>query len=173
MLAVQRTGVAAFEDGRWSEAIQNLRQAHIRLQALHQAAPRHRRLASQLGTTLVCLGSALKNERRPAEALPIAQEARRILEAIRHPSSEDLYGLARTYAMLAALAAPSPASPTSDEREALADRATEALRQLVAAGMIDFALIDRDHVLDPLRNRPDFHAFILDRGFPSNPFAEP
>jgi hypothetical protein len=39
--------------------------------------------------------------------------------------------------------------------------------------MTDFARIPRDQDLDPLRERPNFRALILDRGFPRNPFAGP
>jgi hypothetical protein len=33
--------------------------------------------------------------------------------------------------------------------------------------------MDRDQELDLLRERPDFRAFVLDGGFPRNPFANP
>jgi hypothetical protein len=37
-----------------------------------------------------------------------------------------------------------------------------ALRRSLAAGVTDFAMIDRDHDLDPLRERSDFQALILE-----------
>lgn len=50
--------------------------------------------------------------------------------------------------------------PTAAERESLASQALDALRRSLAAGMKDFALIDRDHDLDPLRERPDFQKLL-------------
>jgi hypothetical protein len=74
----------------------------------------------------------------------------------------DLYNLACVYANLTTVVAPGSAPPTASQREALADRAMEALRRSLAAGMRNFALIDRDHDLDPLRGRPDFRALVLE-----------
>jgi eukaryotic-like serine/threonine-protein kinase len=168
-----RSGLAAFESDLWAEATRDLRQAREQLLTLIQAAPGHGLLASELGSTLVSLGSALRNEHRLAEALVTLQEARQLLEAIRQPSFQDRYNLARVYANLTAVVEPGSTPPSSTEREDMTDRAMESFRQSLAAGMTDFALIDRDHDLDPLRERPDFRALILDRGFPRDPFAGP
>jgi hypothetical protein len=157
-----QSGVGAFEGGRWIEAIRDLEQARDQLRTLHQTAPRDCQIASQLGISLGFLGSALRNEHRPAEALASIQEGRQILEAIRQPTFVDLYNLAWMYANLAILVEPGSAPPTAAEREALAERAMEALRRSLAAGMTDFALIDRDHDLDPLRARPDFRKLIAE-----------
>src|SRR5262249_30342551 len=89
------------------------------------------------------------------------KECRQVLEAIRQPTYGDLYNLACTYASLTILVEPGSAPPTAAEREALADRAMDALRRALAAGMRDFALMERDHDLDPLRERPDFCALTL------------
>jgi hypothetical protein len=48
----------------------------------------------------------------------------------------------------------------------LADRAVVTLRRALDAGMTDFALIDNDHDLDPLREREDFRALIRGRTGP-------
>jgi tetratricopeptide (TPR) repeat protein len=157
-----RSGVGAFKSSRWAEAIRDLRQARDQLRTLHKAAPRDERVASELGISLGFLSSALRNERRSAEALASLKEARQVLEAIREPSFVDLYNLACVYANLTTLVEPGSAPPTAAERETLADRAMEALRRSLAAGMRNFALIDRDHDLDPLRGRSDFRALILE-----------
>jgi eukaryotic-like serine/threonine-protein kinase len=168
-----QSGVGAFESGRWAEAIRDLQQARDRLRTLHQAVLGDGEVASELAISLGVLGSALRREHRPSEALEAIQEARQVLEAILRPSFADLYNLACKYANLTTLVEPGSAPPTSAAREALADRAMEALQRSLAAGMTDFALIDRDHDLDPLRERPDFRALILDRGFPRDPFSDP
>jgi hypothetical protein len=46
-----------------------------------------------------------------------------------------------------------------------------ALRRALAAGYSNFAEMDQDRALDPLRGRADFQALTLDRGFPLVPFA--
>ena len=166
-----QSGASAFENGRLDEAIRDLEQARDRLKTLIQAAPGDRRAASSLALSLGFLGSAHRDKHQPAEALSSLQEARRVLENVLQPAAMDLYNLACTYAGLSTLAESGPSPPTSAKRENLADRAMEALGRALAAGMTDYALMDRDHDLDPLRERPDFRALILDRGFPSNPLA--
>jgi hypothetical protein len=81
---------------------------------------------------------------------------------MRNPGAVDLYNLACGYAQLSVLLQHAATPPTAAERESMADRAMDALRRSLAAGMKNFALIDRDHALDPLRERPDFRALILD-----------
>jgi hypothetical protein len=159
-----QSGYGAFQGGRWDVAIRDLQQAGDRLRTLHQAAPRDDQVASQLAISLGFLSSALRNEHRPAETLASLKECRQVLEAIRQPSFVDLYNLACVYANLTTLVEPGAAPPTAAEREALAERAMEALRRSLAAGMTDFALMERDHDLDPLRERADFRALILSPG---------
>jgi serine/threonine protein kinase/WD40 repeat protein len=167
------SGAAAFENGRWAEAIRELEEARDQLQHMIVAGPGRDMVASHLGRTLVLLGSALRNEQRRADALAILRQARRVLETIRHPSDEDFYSLARVYGNLITLDELGTAPPTSTERRALADRAMDALRRSYAAGMTDIALIGRDHALDPLRERSEFRTLMQDWGFPRDPFASP
>jgi tetratricopeptide (TPR) repeat protein len=165
------SGASAFESGRRDEAIRVLEQAREILQVVNQTVPEDDRVATQLAISVGFLGSAFRDEHRPAEALACVQEARRVLEAIRRPTPLDLYNLACTYANLSELDGSGTTPPSSTERKALGDRAMDALRRSIASGMTNFAIIVRDHDLDPLRDRADFRALILDRDFPSNPFA--
>jgi serine/threonine protein kinase/WD40 repeat protein len=155
-----QSGFGAFQGGRWDEAIRDLQQARDRLRTLHQDAPGDGRVASQLAISLGFLSSALRNEHRPADALASLKECRQVLESIRQPSFVDLYNLACAYSNLSTLVEPGSAPPTAAEREALAKRAMETLRRSLAAGMTDFDLMERDHDLDPLRDRPDFHSLM-------------
>src|SRR5690606_7634791 len=132
------------------------------LRTLHQAVPGDRFVASQLAISLGFLGSALKNEQCRREAIACVKEARQVLEAIRQPSSTDLYNLACANSVLMTLVEPGSPAPTSAEQDALADQAVNSLRRSLAAGMKDFELIGRDRDLDPLRERPDFRALILE-----------
>jgi WD40 repeat protein/serine/threonine protein kinase len=155
-----QSGVGAFESGRWAEAIRDLQQARDRLRTLHQFAPRAGQVASALAISLGFLGSALRNENRVAEAVASFKESGQVLEGIRHPTAVDLYNLACAYANLTTLVVPGSVPPTAAEREALANRAMDALRRSLLAGMNNFALMERDPDLDSLRERPDFRALI-------------
>jgi WD40 repeat protein/serine/threonine protein kinase len=155
-----QSGVGAFESGRLAEAIPHLQTASDMLRTLVKVDPVDSRLWSKLGISLGFLGSAFRDSHRPVEALAAFQEARSVLESMPHPAAIDLYNLACEYAQLSVLMQHAPTPPTAGEREPLADRATDALRRSIAAGMTDFAQIDHDHDLDPLRERPDFRALI-------------
>ena len=164
-------GVNAFESSRRADAIRDLKQARELLRILNRALPEDGVVASRLAISLGFLGSALRVENRPTQALEALQDARQVLEAIRRPTSLDLYNLACTYANLSTLGEFGTIPSTSAEREALADRAMDALQRSLGADKRGFAMMDRDHDLDPLRDRPDFRPLMLDRGFPSDPFA--
>jgi WD40 repeat protein len=157
-----QSGVRALESGRRAEAIRDLSRARDRLRIAVQTAPEEGLAATQLGISLGFLGSALRDERQFAEAKKSVQECRQVLEAIRQPSSLDLYNLACAYANLAVLAENGSAPSTSAEREALAARSVEILRRSIAGGMTDFDAMERDHDLDPLRSRADFRALMLE-----------
>jgi hypothetical protein len=169
--ALVSSGVGAYRGGRRVEAIHDLRQASDQLRALMSNTSGNGMVARQLGISLGFLASALRDEHRPAEALAPLQEARQVLEAVREPSGLDLYNMACVYAGLSALSGPGSTSPTSAERATLSNRAMDALRRSLAAGMTDFALIDHDTDLEPLRDRTDFRELILDARFPRNPFV--
>ena len=124
--------------------------------------------------TVACLEREVPGAMRP-ETRALLNEAIQRLE--QHPqliTAQNLYDLS---CMLSTLSAPvqqgSGASVTSPplDRAALADRAIVLLRQAVAAGWNDIARMRRDTLLDPLRERPDFQALLLDVAFPRDPFA--
>jgi WD40 repeat protein/tetratricopeptide (TPR) repeat protein len=160
--ALVQSGVRAFESGRRTEAIRDLQQARVRLRVVYQATPNDSAVASTLAISLGFLGSAHRDDGHPAEAHASFQDAAKVLEAIAQPSAGDLYNLGCVYASLSALDVPGSVPPNAAEREALAQRAMDALRRSIAAGMNNFALMERDHDLDPLRERPDFRALIVE-----------
>src|SRR5262245_38533586 len=156
------SGVGAFERRRLADAIRNLETASDLLRTLLKPTPNDDRLSSKLGVGLRFLGSALRDSHRPVEALASIQEQRSVLESMRNPGPIDLYNLACGYAQLIVLLQHAPTLPTAAERESLAGKAVDALRRSLAAGMKDFALIDRDHDLDPLRERQDFQKLMAE-----------
>jgi hypothetical protein len=76
------------------------------------------------------------------------------------PSSLDLYNLACTYADLSILTDPASSSSAA-QKQAMADRAMDALRRSVAAGFRDSRMLESDRDLDPLRQREDFRILLL------------
>jgi WD40 repeat protein len=155
-----QSGVGAFQSGRLAEAIRDLRAASDLLRTLLKVNPNDDLQSSDLGISLGFLGGALRDNRRPVEALAAFREARGVLESMHNPAALDLYNLACDYAQLSVLLQHAGTPPTAAECESLADRALDTLRRSLAAGMKDYALIDRDHDLDPLRERADFRAFM-------------
>jgi WD40 repeat protein len=158
--SLQRSGVAAFESGRLAEAIRDLQAASDLLRPLAKVHPNDGEILSELAVSLGFLGNALRESHRPVEALALIQEERSVLESIPAPGSMELYNLACVYAQFGVLLQQAGSPPTAAERESLAVRAMDALRRSLATGQTDWALIDRDHDLDPLRERPDFRALM-------------
>jgi WD40 repeat protein/serine/threonine protein kinase len=157
-----QSGVSAFESHRLAEAIRDLQTASDLLRALLKASPNDNQLLSKLSISVGFLGSAFRDSHRPAEALALFQEERSILETMRQPAAMDLYNLACGYAQLSLLLEQAGTPPTAAEREAQFDRAMDALRRSFAAGMNDWPLVERDPDLEPIRQRPEFRAWLLE-----------
>jgi WD40 repeat protein len=157
-----QSGVGASRGGQLVEAIRDLQTASDLLRTLLKANPNDGRLSSNLAIALGFLGAVLRDSHRPVEALAAFREARSVLEAMRNPAALDLYNLACDYAQLSVLLQHAATPPTAAECESLANQAVEALRRALAAGMKDFAQIDHDHDLDPLRERQDFQKLMAE-----------
>jgi WD40 repeat protein/tetratricopeptide (TPR) repeat protein len=155
------SGTSAYQSGRSADAIRDLEQVRDDLRAIRRAEPANDRAARQLGLCLSVLGKALRNQRRSAEAMASFKEARDVRKTMGKPSPVDLYDLACIDAQNAALV--EPAQPGSSGRQAIADRAMEALRLSIAADSSLFSKIDNDHDLDALRERADFRALMTGR----------
>ena len=89
-------------------------------------------------------------------------------EKLDRPDADSLYDAACHRAVAAAMFARAnqPTDATAD-----ADRAMEWLRKAVQAGYTAAAHVAQDTDLDPLRERPDFKAFVaeLTKKFPPPP----
>jgi eukaryotic-like serine/threonine-protein kinase len=59
----------------------------------------------------------------------------------------------------------------ADEANAQAGNSTVLLLSAAELGLRDFGTYSDASALDPLRDRPDFRALMLDLAFPSEPFA--
>jgi WD40 repeat protein len=158
--SLMRSGIVAFDNRRLTEAIRDLQAAKDLLRTLSKVHPNDGELLSELCVSLGFLGNALRESHRLAEALGSIQEERSVLESMPHPRSTDLYNLACVYTKLSRLRQEAGSPLTATERESMAVRAIDALRRSFAADQKDWALVDRDPDLDPLRDRPDFRALM-------------
>ena len=117
-------------------------------------------------------GITLQKCGRPAEAVSAFREAIGIQAGLASPTSDTLYDLACTQSLLSGLAFDAGSGLTAAEGQAEADQAMKSLRRAVAAGWKDRAQMRADTDLDPVRNRPDFRALMMDLVFPTKPFAQ-
>jgi tetratricopeptide (TPR) repeat protein len=103
---------------------------------------------------------------RPEEAATAARES-----AALSPGDPDrLYSMACELSLCVPLAADQQgAGPAAQDR--YARWALDALRQAVAAGFRNFAHMQVDSNLDPLRGRDDFRLLMMDLAFPARPLA--
>jgi len=165
-----RAGIAAFEERRMADAVAALADAGDRCRSLLAATPGQPELLGRLTVILAFLGGALRDTGQTAEALNVYEEARGHVESLREPTGIDLYNLACVYAQIAALEG---TSSNADRLETLETAAVAALRRSVEGGFDRFDAMDADADLDPLRDRADFAALMLDRRFPAQPFDAP
>jgi tetratricopeptide (TPR) repeat protein len=165
-----QSGVAAFRQGRFADAVGDLQQASERLAALRKSLPTEALLARQHGISVGFLASALRDLNRPAEALPHARESLAIYESMTAPNPGDLYNMACCCAMMSAL---DDGAPTED-RDKLQARGVDYLRKAIEENQARILpLISGDRDLDPLRDRADFRKMLADAGFPRDPFEQP
>jgi serine/threonine-protein kinase len=134
------------------------------VEPLLAAAPATVYFQSALASSLCGLGILRQQARRPAEAVPLLRRAIATWERIPSPLPGDLYGLACAHAWLGAGLPAIEAGPE-------AETAMDFLRQAVAAGQRDTAMMRNDPGLEPLRTRTDFRWLMMDLAMPDEPFA--
>ncbi len=117
-------------------------------------------------------GVTLQKAGRPAEAVSAFRDAIGMLEGLPSPASGTLYDLACSQSLLSRLASDAGSGLTAAQGEAEADQAMKNLRRTVAAGWKDWAHMRADTDFDPVRNRPDFRALMMDLVFPTKPFTQ-
>ncbi len=116
-------------------------------------------------------GIALLKCSRPTEAVRAFREAIGLLEGLESPTSGAIYDLACVQSLLSAVTSDPGSGLTAHDGQAEADQAMKSLGRAVAAGWKDRAHMNADTDLDPLRNRNDFRALMMDLALPTKPFA--
>ena len=164
-------GWALKQTGKPVEALAAFERAIEILQKLADANPNVTQWQSGLAIDLAYVGSLAREAGRTAEAVASTRRAVAIWTRLSLRQGGALYNLACGHAQLAGLAAAPGSGMTAAEGRAEADWAMEWLRQAVAAGYRNVALMRTDRDIDALRSRPDFQLLMMDLAFPDKPFA--
>lgn len=163
-------GFAAHQEGRLEEAVVALRRASERLEILRQSHPSDPTLTRWHGLSLLVLASALRDLKRPVEALAHVRESLAAYESSIDPNPGDYYNMACDCAMLSAL--DERAAPA--DREKLLARSVDYLRRAIEGDRTRIPpVIPGDHNFDPIRDLADFRDLMADATFPSDPFVGP
>jgi eukaryotic-like serine/threonine-protein kinase len=152
------------ELGRSSEAVPMARRALEIQDELARDQPLSVSQKSTLANVLRGVGRAEASAGRPEEARRAFERAAEIERSLAETYPGSRYNVACSLALLIPVVSPG-------RREAIATQAMNALEQCVAAGYANVAIIRSDPDLDALRRRADCQNFLLDLGFPRNPFA--
>jgi hypothetical protein len=104
---------------------------------------------------------------RTDEARQSLQQAREHLDRLPRLDSNDRL----TLVMILAQGIPLAEESGTNEGRRLGDQAIEQLRTAIRDGYANVHALRNDPALDPLRDRPDFQALLLDLAFPVDPFA--
>jgi len=126
---------------------------------------------SNLADTVRRRGVVYRRCSRVAEAAADFRVSADLLGRLANPSSEDLYNLTCSLALLSGVADRPGSGLSAAEGQGEADSAMVALRRAVDAGWRDVSGARNDSDLDPIRSRPDFRILMLDLEFPADPFA--
>ena len=161
---VNNLGNTYLKRGQPELALKEFREAIGHQRPVYRKAPNMGHNSTYLFNPLINSSRALRDLRRPAEALPFVEEAWEIGKG----RPENLVEVARELAAISGLLAN---GRTDAERDRIAERGMTALREALTAGFERVEKIQNDADFAPLRPRHDFQVLIYDPGFPSDPFA--
>ncbi len=159
------------QTGRPAESRAEFERAIATLQKLVEANPDVIRFQSRLALNFGYVGGLDLEAGRHALAAAAIRRSVAILERLPNLEPVDRYNLACAHAQLAGIAAEPGSGMTAAEGRAQADLAMHWLRQAVAAGYRDVALMRSDTDIRPLRSHPDFQLLMMDLEFPADPFS--
>jgi serine/threonine-protein kinase len=163
-------GLIARGLGRIDEALSSFRHAAESHEAVLRDAPGEPQVVGHLVAVLVeGLGKTCRMLGRTTDARASYRRAANLLAAIERKDATDLYNLACCLAQCSALGNHDDDAP-ADASLQDADRAVNALRCAIELRACDYATIQGDTDLDPLRDRADFKALVMDLAFPAEPF---
>ena len=165
--------IAALEHkmGRISEAIGSYEQARDVIRKLVRDHPQVVRYRQALCIGDKGLAGLYRKVGRWTEAIALLDEAQAILEPLARTWPTYHYHMACCLALRIPPASASRTSLAAEDGRRYGDRAMVELRQAVAGGIKPFEDYRTDPNLDPLRDREDFRALLMDLAFPVDPLA--
>jgi tetratricopeptide (TPR) repeat protein len=157
--------------GRTAEAIQSYEQARVVILKLVRDHPEVIRYKQALDIGDTGLAGLYRRSGRWKEAIELLDEAQRLLEALPQTWPTYHYHMACCLALRIPPAITNRTSYEVDDSRRYGDQAMIALRQSVASGFKTLEIYRSTPELDPLRDREDFQALLMDLAFPADPFA--
>ncbi|MFI5458882.1 MAG: serine/threonine-protein kinase [Isosphaerales bacterium] len=157
--------------GRLDAALAACERARVVREPLVEAHPEFPEYRARLGETYLRLGQVRCDMENLAGAAAAWKRACAHYDAIKSLSEEATFFLACCHAGLAGLAGRPGSGVSAAEGADQAEKAMAVLRQAVTMGYRNPNAYRTESALDPLRNRPDFRALMMDLAFPAQPFA--
>ncbi len=158
--------------GKLNNALAACERALAIREPLAEAHPEVTFYRAHLGETYLRLGQVRSDMRNSAGAVAAWKLACENFDANRFQSGELVFCRACCHACLAGLAGRPGSGVSTADGPDQAEKALAALRQAVALGYRNSHAFRTESALDPVRNRSDFRALILDLVFPVEPFAK-
>jgi serine/threonine-protein kinase len=158
-------------EGRPADARARYEKVRLVQQKAAEADPSDFQSRSRWADALRRIGTTFQASGRPADAIARYRQSLAILEALKSPTSVDVYDMACCHSLIAG-AAPEPGSGlTPADVGAEAERAVAGVREAFARGYGNLEWVRRgDPDLKPIRRRPDFHLLMMDLIMPVDPF---
>ena len=156
--------------GRLDEALAACDRALAVREPLVKGHPEFPLYRARLGETYLRLGQVRSDLEDPAGAAAAWKRACAHYEGTSDRNGEATFLLACCHAGLARLAGRPGAGVLAAEGAHQSEQAMAVLRQGVAMGYRNPDAYRTESALDPLRNRPDFQALMMDLVFPTEPF---
>ncbi len=165
--------IAALEHkmGRIADSIRSHEQAREVIQKLVRDEPQVRRYKQALCIGDKGLGGLYRKVGRWNEALALLDEAQAIMEPFEQTWPTYYYHLACCLALRIPPDSESPSPLAAVDGRRNGDRAMTALRRAATRANKSFNDYRTDPNLDPLRDRDDFRALLMDLALPADPFA--
>jgi eukaryotic-like serine/threonine-protein kinase len=157
--------------GRTAEAIESYEQARGVIQKLVREDPEVIRYRQALDIGDTGLAGLYRRVGRYTEALELLDEAQKLLESLPQTWPTYYYHLACCLALRIPPVTASRTSHEVDESQRYGDQAMISLRRSVAGGFKTFEIYRSTPDLEPLHEREDFQALLMDLAFPTDPFA--
>jgi tetratricopeptide (TPR) repeat protein len=157
--------------GRPAEARDSYERAIAIRESLIQAEPKTPSYHIGLAYSLRRRGLACGETGDPAGAAADAGRALALYDGLPSRSGEEWFETSCCHAALAGLAKRGGSGASAVDSASEAKKAMALLAKAVTLGYRNADAYRTESALDPLRNRPDFQALMMDLAFPTNPYA--